>query len=221
MSIMGSIEALEMVWCVVRVKPPQNPNRRTALLGAKAETYRGRDGKTKVRPVKGSGQRVMVSELILQRAGFEVFLPKKMEWRRANRYSPEKRLVPFPLLSDWVFVGWPASQPMWHRLMELDVVVGVLGTGGHPAFIPERVVQRAMAAWGGGIAAPSHHKYMRTRAEYEAGDNVRFVDGSMAGCEVRVVDVVGEQAKIMTTLLGKEVEWFVRSDAIVPAFNQD
>ncbi|WP_058263375.1 transcription termination/antitermination NusG family protein [Thalassovita gelatinovora] len=198
-------------WYAVRVMRPRNPNRRTALIGAEKETYRDRGGRICVRPRKGTGARVYVPELILRRAGFSVFMPKDMKWRRVNRFAPEKKLVAFPLLADWIFVGWPRDAARWHELCALDVVAGVLGTGGRPARISEKQMVRVMRDWGGGKQAPDHHRYMRSHREFEVDDVVSFADGSMEGCPLRVVGIEGAQARIMVRLFGRETEWLVQS----------
>jgi transcription antitermination factor NusG len=151
---------------------------------------------------------------LLERAGFEVFLPLKKEWRRVNRISPDKKLVTFPLLADWVFIGFVQGGPGWAELMALDVVVGALGTGGIPARIKDRDIMHMMRVWGGGKIAPEHQRWMRTHAEFDVGDTVRVVSGSLEGFEMRVVDMDGASAKGLITLLGRETEVNLRADML-------
>jgi hypothetical protein len=119
-----------MDWYAVKLKARQNGGRRETLLGVEYETYKAGNGRMVRRKVKGSGQRVFVPELVLQKAGFEVFLPVKREWQRISRFRPEKELRSRPAMEGWLFVGWPAGQARFHELMALDVVAGVMGAGG-------------------------------------------------------------------------------------------
>ncbi|WP_170335004.1 transcription termination/antitermination protein NusG [Ruegeria arenilitoris] len=199
-------------WYAVRVKPPHNTGRRTVVLGAEYEQYRSRSGHICKRRIKGTGHREHLPKLLLERAGFEVFLPLRKEWRRVNRVTQEKHLVTFPLLADWVFVGWNPDQPRWADLMALDIVVGALGTNGIPARIPDRRIMQMMRAWGGGKVAPEHQRWMRTHAEFDVGDLVRVAAGSWEGFEMNVVEMSGSVAKGIISLLGRETELEMPAD---------
>lgn len=201
-------------WYAVRVKPPHNTGRRTVLLDAEYETYRNRAGQTCKRRIRGTGRREHLPKLLLERKGFEVFLPLKKDWRRKDRTSREKQLVTFPLLADWVFVGWGFDRPRWHELLSMDIVVGALGTNGCPARIPDYKIVQLMQQWGAGKVAPEHQRWMRTHGEFEVGDTVRVVAGSWQGFEMDVVDIDGASAKGIINLLGRDTEVQMRSDML-------
>ena len=86
----AATSAQRLTWVVVRVNQPRNPNRRTALMGAEYESYRDRAGHLCKRAIKGTGKRVSVPELILQRAGFRTFQPMTKVWRQVNPRKPER-----------------------------------------------------------------------------------------------------------------------------------
>ncbi|MFY0619311.1 transcription termination/antitermination protein NusG [Shimia sp.] len=217
--MIGRIEPMAMDWYAVRMRPLNNRGRRTVELGAKRETYTGRDGQTRVRKLKGTGQKRFVHEVILRRNGFEVFLPVKLDWRQKHRCTKEKHLMAFPLLADWLFVGWPAGTPRWEDLMSLDVVCGVLGTGGRPIRVSETRMARLMAQWGGGRAAPEHRRYQRTHAEYDVGDRVRVAVGSLEGQEVSVVSLEGSGARVALQLFGRDVQMTLQADVLEPVLS--
>ncbi|MBY6045999.1 transcription termination/antitermination protein NusG, partial [Phaeobacter italicus] len=150
MSLPDRAVGTEMDWYAVKLKARQNGGRRETLLGVEYETYKARNGQMARRKVKGSGQRVFVPELVLQKAGFEVFLPVKREWQRISRFRPEKELRSRPAMEGWLFVGWPAGQARFHELMALDVVSGVMGAGGQPVRISDAKVRFLMRKFGGG-----------------------------------------------------------------------
>jgi len=211
---MGKIEAQEMQWFACRVKRKQVGGIRKVTVGGSFETYRDRAGRVRKRRVDGTGDRVFLPEHILRRAGFEVFLPIKKVLRRKNRFSPDEVFVSQPLLVDWMFVGWPVGESRWHDLMELDVVTGVMGTGGRPVEIPPARVMRLMRQWGGGHLSPECHRYLKTGCEFVAGDTVRVVAGPLDGQEVRVVDASGPSVRALLNILGGEIEVEIRSDLL-------
>jgi transcription antitermination factor NusG len=211
--MMGKIEAADMRWFAVRVKRRQAGAVRAITIGGEFEVYRDRKGQLRQRRVSGTGERVFLPEHILRRAGFEVFLPVKKEWRRKNRFTPEKQLVSYPLLVDWLFVGWPAGQNRWPDLMALDVVVGVMGTGGHPVEIPPARIMRLMRQWGGGKYAAGMERRSRQRP-IKVGDHMRIMDGPFEGVSVRVVEVSGPTVKALAEMLGGDIRVDLAADVL-------
>ncbi|PID95780.1 MAG: hypothetical protein CSA85_00475 [Alphaproteobacteria bacterium] len=212
--LMGEVRAQEMQWFACRVKRKQVGAIRTVTVGGEFVAYRDRAGRVRQRRVDGTGDRVFLPEHLLRRAGFEVFLPVKKVLRRKNRFSPGKHLVSQPLLVDWLFVGWPIGESRWHELMAMDVVTGVMGTGGRPVEIPPARVMRLMRKWGGGHLSPECYHYLKTGCEFAAGDTVRVVTGPLEGARVRVIDVSGPTVKAALDILGGEVVAEIRSDVL-------
>ncbi|MBQ4826571.1 hypothetical protein J4729_18770 [Leisingera sp. HS039] len=200
--MMGKIEAQELQWYAVRVVRKQVGGIRTVTVGGEFETYRNRQRQLRKRRINGTGDRVFLPEHILRRAGFEVFLPIEKVLRRKNRFSPEQQLVSKPKLVDWLFVGWPANQSRWHRLMELDVVTGVMGTGGRPVAIPQARIIRLMRQWGGGELSPECYRMMKSG--YAAGDVVKVPDGPFADFDFTVVDVSEKSVRGLVSIFGRD-----------------
>ena len=204
MSLPDRTGGTEMDWYAVKLKARQNGGRREALLGVEYETYKAGNGRMVRRKVKGSGQRVFVPELVLQKAGFEVFLPVKREWQRISRFRPEKELRSRPAMEGWLFVGWPAGQARFHELMALDVVAGVMGAGGQPVRISDAKVRFLMRKFGGGRKRRRSSDVDQPR--FAAGDLVRVEAGPLEGQKFALLDVTGGSARAVMTLLGKDVE---------------
>ncbi|WP_157973495.1 transcription termination/antitermination protein NusG [Tropicimonas sp. IMCC34043] len=99
--------------------------------------------------MRGTGHREFLPEVVLRRAGFEVFLPVKKVWRRKSRVSAEKVLIRMPLVPGWIFVGIDGGVARWADLMATGVVAGVIGTGGRPLRVGLRVILDLMRRWGG------------------------------------------------------------------------
>lgn len=208
-------------WHAVRFKQPRNVGRRTTVMGADYETYRGRDGVPRKRAIKATGSRVFVPELLLQRAGFDVFLPIRKEWRRINQRSKQKQCVSLPLLANWIFVGWPRGMNRWHDLLAVDVVTGVAGADGCPIRISQDDIDylRRKSASGGYIA-PSEQANMRTHHEYSVGDEVRIDygagDGPLDGVNAKVVDLSGGCARALVQFLGAVRPIEIDASVLVP-----
>lgn len=190
-------------WYAVRMVAPGNGHRRTAQLGGEYEAYLGRSGKMQKRRIKGTGKRVFVPEHILKRAGFDVFLPVKKVWKRKNKYHPDKELVAYPLMADWLFVGWSRSECRWADLMALNVVAGVLGAGGRPMAASSDLVNSLKDRWGGKIivGSPKEHRRM---PKFSSGDQLRIVSGPFEDFTGEVVDIGGAGARVMITLFGRQ-----------------
>ncbi|EEE36428.1 hypothetical protein RKLH11_261 [Rhodobacteraceae bacterium KLH11] len=212
--MMGKVESKELQWFACRVKRKQVGGIRTITVGGEFKAYRDRAGRACKRRVNGTGDRVFLPEYILRRAGFEVFLPIKKVLRRKNRYTPEKALISQPLLVDWLFVGWPVGESRWHDLMELDVISGVMGTGGHPIEFPAARVMSLMRQWGGGHLSSECRRYLKTGSEFAVGDTARVIAGPLDGVHVRVVDVSGPTVKAALGMLGSEVVTEIRGDLL-------
>jgi len=209
MNAMGFRRAGAVDWYAVRMKSQHIPGRRTCIMGAEYETYRNRSGQLCKRRIARTGDRVHVPDLILRRAGFLTFLPLRKDWRKVNPRAPHRELVAYPLLIDWLFVGWPAGCNRFAELMALDVVVGVMGYGGRPARLPEPDVMRLMRTWGAGVLSAEQRQYMRKGAEFQPGDIVRVAEGPMIDAEVQVIDITGPSARALVRLFGSlfEVEF--------------
>jgi transcription termination/antitermination protein NusG len=206
MSAMGMIEAQELGWLAVRVKRKQPGGIRSIRVGGDFEAYKDRQGRVRKRRINGTGKRVFLPEHLLRRAGFETFLPIEKKLQKINRLSPEKHLVEYPLFVNWMFVGWPRSENRWARLMELDVVTGVLGTGGRPLVIPTIDLVDVMDLYGAGYLSPAVHRFVRTGVQHEVGDVVRVLDGPFVDFPAKVVDVNGPSVKALVNIFGKDVQ---------------
>lgn len=202
--MMGHVEAQELQWYAVRVKARPNGGSRTTVVNAEIESYIGRGGKKLKRKIKDTGTREFVPELILKRAGFEVFLPIKKVWRTKNRFTHEQQLVSYPMLVDWMFVGWPVAACRWHELMAFDVVAGVMGTGGRPVRVPSARVMEMMRRWGGGKQASKLQRDMRPDRAYAVGDLVHVVDGPFYEFNAKVLEIKGSTVRAVVHIFGRE-----------------
>jgi transcription antitermination factor NusG len=193
----------DIQWYAVRLRPTANRNRSTEVVGGDFETYTDRAGRKRKRRIKGTGQREFVIETLLRKRGFSVFLPTKKVYRRKSKYTKEKRLVAFPLLAGWVFVGWPKGEYRWHDLFACNLVNEVAGIDGRPYPIPQAVMDGMFKRWGGPkTQAPEREQFMRTHHEFKIGDRAKIVEGPFDGQSVDVLDLRGPKAKVLLAFLG-------------------
>lgn len=221
MNAMTYVTAREIQWFAVRMKPNASGGPRTAIIDVEKESYVNRAGKPAYRKVKGTGKRVFLPEYLVKRAGFEVFLPVKKVLRIKNRFTKEKHLVSVPLLADWMFVGLPIVENEygrgvagWLTLMKLDVIAGVMGTGGRPIKMSDATVMRLMRQYSSGRIAPDVRRRVAARRVFGVGDVARVVDGPLEGQNVRIVDISGQMAKAMLNILGGDIEVEISADLL-------
>lgn len=211
MNAMTEVTAREIQWFAVRMKPNASGGPRTAIVDVVKEQYTNRAGQKAWRKVKGAGTRVFLPEHLLKRAGFEVFLPVKKVLRIKNRFTKEKHWVSVPLLADWMFVGLPIVEgeygrgvPGWKKLMELDVVAGVMGTGGRPVVVSEARMGRLMRQWGDRKSKALAKKMNKETLGHSIGDIVVVPDGPFEGFEFKIIDFESGVAKGVVNIFGRD-----------------
>lgn len=211
MNAMTSVDAREIQWFAVRMKPNGSGGPRTTIVDVKKEQFTNRAGQKVWRTVNGTGTRVFLPEHLIKRAGFEVFLPVKKVWRIKNRFTKEKHLVAVPLLADWMFVGLPVVEgeygrgvPGWKKLMELDVVAGVMGTGGRPIQMSDAAVMRLMRQYGARNLSSAVTERILSRYQFNVGQVARVVDGPFEDFDFRIEEIDGASAKGFVNIFGRE-----------------
>lgn len=208
---MTSVTAREVQWFAVRMKPNASGGPRTAIVDIEKEQYINRAGQKSWRKVKGTGNRVFLPEHLMKRAGFEVFLPVKKVLRIKNRFTKEKHWVSVPLLADWMFVGLPIVEteygrgvPGWKKLMELDVVAGVMGTGGRPIQMSDATMMRLMRQFSSGRVPSEVKRRVAARRVFGVGDVAKVVHGPFEDFDFRIVEVGDSSAKGVVNLFGRD-----------------
>lgn len=206
--MMDKIDAKPMVWLLVKVKHRNGGGLRSVAVGGEFERYRNRQGQICQRRIRGTGRREFLPELLLRKAGFEVFLPVKHVWKCKSRFDKTRVREVRPLLLDWLFVGWDDSagnaDDMWQKLRDLDVVVGILGTESRPSIIKTSTMVRLMRQWGGGHLSPACHQMTKSPERFEVGDVIRVDRGPFQGVEAKVVGLKGQSLRVMLDLFGRE-----------------
>lgn len=154
--------------------------------------------------VQTAPQREWIGQAIVAEHGHPVFLPTRDVWRRRNRAERHKRRVQFALIPRCLFLAFTPGAEDWLRLYNADAITGVVSVQGKPRALPPAQLQDFLHRIGG-VSAPDHQRYMRSRAEFAVGDTVRVVDGPLAGQLVEVTSIRGASAEALADLFGDKV----------------
>jgi transcription antitermination factor NusG len=100
--------------------------------------------------------------------------------------------------------------------MALDIVAGVMGTGGRPVVVGEAEIARLMRERGEGRVAAGRYRFMRSNAEYDPGDRVRVSAGPFEGRIARVIEIGAPQTRAVLEALGGQVPVEIRADWLEP-----
>jgi transcriptional antiterminator RfaH len=151
-----------------------------------------------------------VAEENLLRQGFHVYLPRiRIRHRRRGQWIEAVEAL-FPR---YVFIRIDPQQRSMAPVRSTRGVVGLVRFGGQPAVVPnivmDALLQREDAASG---------MHEDKRAQFSAGEPVKFVDGPLAGMEGVFTQQDGEKRVIvLLELLGKANKVKVDRDWIARA----
>lgn len=162
-------------------------------------------------------QKEFVAQAILARKGIATFCPADRRWRRRNGYARHKQLVSYPMLPRLVFAGFVPGLPAWFDLFRLPAIQGAIGIAGRPARMDEAGMLRLLARYPNGIQRPDEERFMRTHAEFKAGEVVRICDGPFDGMAVPVHEIRGSEARVLLELFGAQHEVAIAVDKLEKA----
>jgi len=179
-----------------------------------------------------SPQKEKIATIMLRHKGFDVRLPVEEKWRKANRFTKQRRKVSFPLAYGYIFVGFGKGREVpWHDILNLHFVKGVIGYQGRP-FELSRYMRpkdlrtsssRTDADWLAGVCQDSEftarpeQRGQRTYGEFAEGDVVQLVTGGFDGFRGKVISVSEADAVILLTMFGGEREVKISPDMAVKA----
>jgi len=154
---------------------------------------------------------------ILRQLKLDCFTPKRVEFRRPNKFRMAKREMRYPLMPSYVFVKVDLrSGDDMAKLSSIGYVRGFLAKDGRPWAVPEsdRKVRRGRVSrleigvdsLRGEVAAPAAHRFMRTHREFKVGEVVKVTDGALAELRwiVREINLEKKVAQIEAEILGAE-----------------
>jgi transcriptional antiterminator NusG len=150
-------------------------------------------------------QKERVAELIMERVGFDAFVPIEFRYRRVHSRQKVKRFVPYIMASRYVFVGFDRANVPWHDLFSLKDSCGVLihsvvSLCGAPVAIPTSTMRSLFAKTGEEDARKSA---VRLNRSIVTGDKVMLTKGAYAGTIVTLEGIEEGKGKHLIEMFGK------------------
>jgi transcription antitermination factor NusG len=142
---------------------------------------------------------------LLRRRGVVAWAPCLTKWIRQNRYHQATRqVVRRPLLPGYLFVKL-AGAAVWPVVFGVTGVIGVVSFWGRPWPLRSADVSRLRHA-SSRLRAREGHRAMPTNRAFEVGQTVEALDGPLEGTQMRVVEILGSEARALVKFLGVERE---------------
>ena len=167
---------------------------------------------------------------ILERAGFPIYTPYRVEMRYRNKFDrarrQNKRERDFPLIVGYIFIRIEGER-QWGELFRRGLVRCLMGLNGALYSFSDRWIAEKQRSFGRHWAkrtedeiengrkfeteniAPGYQAFMDTFKEFEVGDTACFRFGTLAGQEVKVTEILDTKARIMFKLFGIDQEQLV------------
>ena len=141
----------------------------------------------------------------LERQGFTLFVPQRMETRRVGARF---RTAPFPLFPGYVFIALDPAQSRWRAVNSTVGVTKLVSFGGQPAAVPRGLVEEiALACDADDVLLPE--------TALAPGDTVRLTGGPFTGliAEVERCDP-DRRIWVLIELMGQQTRIQVGRDAV-------
>ncbi len=121
----------------------------------------------------------------------EIFVPteKVFDLVRGKKQTVERRLFP-----GYVFTQMDFTEEAWSLVRSIPKVVGFLGEGRRPAFVPEEEVAKIVQRVESGMAAP------RPKMVFVLGEAVKVVDGPFREFNGTVEAVNSDRSRVRVAL---------------------
>lgn len=147
-------------------------------------------------------QKEFVAQEILTQKGIVTYVPVERKWRRKNRFTKNKDLYSYPIVTRFVFVGFIPGVPCWYDMFKLPIITSCVGINGHPVKLDAKAMAGIISAYPNGMLRPTDEQYRRTHAEFRAGTLARICEGPFEGMVVPVQEIAGSEAKVVLELFG-------------------
>jgi transcription antitermination factor NusG len=166
------------------------------------------------------------AEHILREAGFAAFVPIERRWVRVSRHARRRRPRAFNAMPRYVLVGCDGPMP-WHRLRELRVTQGALGSGmpfkrdgrtvwPEPMTIPQKTVNHWILASCEDPLAKSGSLPVGGHTTLQVGQEARVGDGPFASFSAVIQKIEGADAYAEVQIFGRATPVWIPLDALDP-----
>jgi len=153
-----------------------------------------------------NAQRAMVE------LGFSAYLPLGTRYQKLSRYTKSRQRKAYPEWPGWVFVGLPAGFQNWLSIYRSQSFVrGFLSPPGQSGRI-KSLSGDEMASWIDSNYQTFTPDEDRATPDFTVGDEVQILEGSFEGFFVKVSELGKRDARVVTTLFGRDQEMKVSLD---------
>lgn len=141
----------------------------------------------------------------LRRDGLNPFLPYKVEYRLPNDKCKRKRERHFPLMTGYIFLGFDQLPVHWYFVLTKyrDVLNTVLSHNGEPCRISDQAMAEVMK--NSHTKAPDSWKRMRTKKEFNVGEQVEILKGPFRDFSGFVEEITEKHVIALVELMGRQV----------------
>lgn len=160
-------------------------------------------------------QKEVLIEKIMDRLGFDVFVPVEFRYRRVNSRQKVKKYVPYVMASRYVFAGFGPESTPWYNLLRMQLFSGVVSFDGAPVTISPFEMRRLFVKSGEMEARASA---VRLNRSIVTGDRVVVTEGALCGQQFTIDEIVkGLTAKGQIRMFGRDMPVEVSLTALDPA----
>lgn len=160
-------------------------------------------------------QKEVLIERIMDRLGFDVFVPVEFRYRRVNSRQKVRKYVPYVMANRYVFAGFGPESTPWHRLLSMQLFSGVVSFDGAPVTISPFEMRRLFIKSGEMEARASA---VRLNRSIVTGDRVVVTEGSFRGHQFTIDEIVdGLTAKGDVHIFGRPTPVSFPLTALDPA----
>jgi transcription antitermination factor NusG len=156
-------------------------------------------------------QKERLIEIILERLGFNAYVPQHFRLRRLNSHQKKKGYRPYVVAAGYVFVGFDRRLVPWHELLELRLFRGILSCECEPIAISPRLMRDLFERSGEEEARASA---VRLNKSIVSGDDVMIVDGPFRGHQVRIEKIDKNAATVTVELFQTSQRIEIALDAL-------
>jgi len=142
----------------------------------------------------------------LAERGVETYLPIVTE---VHRWSDRKKAVQLPLFGCYVFAKFTPNRAERLRVLRVDGVLGLVGSGGEGTAIPNEQIDAVRVLTEGGLPWTSHPFLkigQRVRIRSGALDGMEGILVSRSGSDTLVISIDAIQRSLAVRVEGYQVE---------------
>lgn len=138
------------------------------------------------------------AEILAHRFDVATLVPLETRIIRRRRARDKAKEKSYPALVGYVLADVP-DWAIWHRIINLDVILSVVGFDGRPAPLDPAAVHRLSK-----LSCNVASSVPVTRKSFQKGDTCVVTSGPLFGAQSKIEDIRGCRARVIVDLLGSK-----------------